>query len=119
RVEPRLLVVALAGTPMVAALRAMGLSVVEEGFVDRGYTREGRLVPRGQPGALITDPQAAAEQAVRMAREGVVVALDGTPVRVRPRTLCVHADTPGSAALAAAARAALTAAGVRLVRMDR
>ncbi|HEU5298225.1 MAG TPA: 5-oxoprolinase subunit PxpA [bacterium] len=118
-VDPDLLVVALAGSPMVDAFRAMGLSVVEEAFVDRGYTPEGRLVPRSHSGALVTDPQKAAARAVRMVREGVVTAVDGTELRVRPRTLCIHADTPGSPGIAAAARAALEAAGIGLARMAR
>lgn len=118
-VDPDLLVVALAGSPMVDAFRGMGLSVVEEAFIDRGYTAEGRLVPRSRPGALITDPSEAAARAVRMIRAGVVAAVDGTELRVRPRTLCIHADTPGSPRIAAASRAALEAAGIVLARMAR
>jgi UPF0271 protein len=82
---------------------AAGLTVVLEAFADRGYTASGRLVPRSAPGALLTDPEAAAEQAVRLAADG------------RFGSLCVHGDTPGAARIAAAVRAALTAAGHALV----
>ena len=51
-----------------------------EGFADRGYTADGTLVPRGEPGALVSDPAVVAERAVRMAADGVVVAVDGTTV---------------------------------------
>ena len=81
---------------------AAGLTVVLEAFADRGYTASGRLVPRSDPGALLTDPDAAAAQAVRLAADG------------RFGSLCVHGDTPGAARVAAAVRAGLTAAGHEL-----
>ena len=58
--------------------------MIAEGFIDRGYRDDGTLVPRTEPGALITDPAAAAEQAVPL-----VPSVD---------SLCVHSDSPGSAA---------------------
>ena len=73
-----------------------------EAFADRGYTESGRLVPRSAPGALLTEPGAAAEQAVRLAADG------------RFGSLCVHGDTPGAARIAAAVRVALAAAGHEL-----
>jgi UPF0271 protein len=78
---------------------AAGLVVVPEGFADRGYRPDGRLVPRSAPGALLTDPADAAGQAVELAATGQV------------RSLCVHGDTPRAPAIAAAVRAALTRAG--------
>jgi len=54
---------------------------------------------------------AIADRAVRMARSGEVVAVNGEVVTVRPRSLCLHGDTPGAAALAVAVRRALTEAG--------
>ncbi len=101
-------------SPMAAAARTRGVRVAAEGFLDRGYRPDGTLVPRALPGALLTDPARVAAKAVRFATEGVVEATDGTPVTLRPRTLCIHSDTPGAPALAAAARAALERAGVRL-----
>lgn len=117
RVDPRLIVVALAGSTMPEVFRRMGLAVAEEAFIDRGYTKDGRLVPRDRADALVTDPAEAAARALRMAREGAVTSVDGVEIRVRPRTLCVHADTPGSPRIAAAAREALEAAGVAVRRM--
>jgi len=78
---------------------AAGLVVVPEGFADRGYRPDGRLVPRSSPGALLSDPAEAARQAVDLAGTGQV------------RSLCVHGDTPGAPAIAAAVRGALTRAG--------
>jgi UPF0271 protein len=117
RVDPGLIVVTLAGTAMADAFIRLGLRVVREAFIDRGYGARGTLVPRDQPGALITDPDEAAQRAVRMVREGRITAVDGHELAVEARTLCVHADTPNSPALAAAARRALEGAGIRVASM--
>ena len=116
-VDPALIAVALAGTAMGDVFSRLGLRVVREAFVDRGYTARGTLVPRDHPGALVTDPATAANRAVRMVRSGLVTSVEGADVRVAAQTLCVHADTPGSQAIAAGARRALEAAGVRVVPM--
>jgi UPF0271 protein len=109
--------IALFGLPdseLLAAGRRAGLRVVPEGFADRGYLSDGSLAPRGQPGALINNPDTIARRAVGMVRDGLVDAVDGTRVRLAIETICVHGDTPGAAALAARIRAALTAAGVEV-----
>lgn len=112
--DPSLLVVCLAGSPMAGVVRRLGLACAEEAFADRGYTPSGTLVARGQAGALIEEPAEVAERAWRMARDRVVVAVDGTEVAVAADTICLHGDTPGAARLAAAVRSRLLAAGVRL-----
>lgn len=111
-VDPELIAVGLAGSGMLAVFSGLGLRVVAEAFVDRGYTSAGALVPRDRPGALVTDASQAAVRAVRMVREHVVTSVDGPELHLEPRTLCVHADTPGAASIAASARTALEAAGV-------
>jgi len=113
-IDPGLAVVCLAGSAMAEVVRAAGLTCVEEAFADRGYTARGTLVPRGQPGALIEDPEEVAARASRMARERRVVAVDGTAVAVNADTLCLHGDTPGAAALAAAVRERLRRDGVEV-----
>jgi UPF0271 protein len=77
-----------------AAARA-GVAFAREGFADRATRADGTLVPRGEPGALVLDPQAAADRARALAASGEV------------DTICVHGDTPGAVALARAVRAAL------------
>jgi UPF0271 protein len=111
-VDPGLVVVCLAGSPMVGLVRGMGLACAEEAFADRGYTARGTLVARGQPGALLVDPATVAERASRLARERSVTAADGTVVPVAADTLCLHGDTPGASALARAVRERLLADGV-------
>jgi UPF0271 protein len=112
--DPSLLVVGLAGSPMIGLVRGLGLRCAEEAFADRGYTPEGALQPRDRPGALIEEPDAVAERAWRMARDRTVVAVDGSEVAVAADTICLHGDTPGAARLAVAVRARLLAEGVQL-----
>jgi UPF0271 protein len=114
QVDPGLVVVCLAGSPMVGLVRGMGLSCAEEAFADRGYTAQGTLVPRGRPGALLVNPAAVADRASRMARERSVLTADGTVVPVAADTLCLHGDTPGAADLARAVRTRLQQDGVAI-----
>jgi UPF0271 protein len=107
---------AVLGLPASALLRAAdaaGLRSVTEGFADRGYLPTGRLVPRTRPDALVVDAAAVAARALAMAA-GEIVAVDGTVVRQRVESICVHGDTPGAVALATSVRRALSDAGVGL-----
>ncbi len=93
-------VLGLPGSAIEGAAASAGLEFFREGFADRAYTAQGTLVPRSQPGAVLTDPAEVAARAVAMAGD-----VD---------SLCVHGDTPGAVALAEATRAALTEAGIEL-----
>src|SRR3954469_24358713 len=106
-------VLGLPGSALLREAEAAGLRTVPEGFADRGYTPEGTLVPRRSPGALVSDPSAVAERAVRMAVEGVVIAVDGTTVDLSVESVCVHGDTPGAVELARRGAAAPARAGLR------
>jgi len=105
-------IIAIAGSRLQHAAERAGHSVVAEGFPDRAYAPDGSLARRGTPGAVIHDPELAAARAVRMALHGTAEAIDGTVIEVRPGTLCIHGDNPGSVATARAIRAALERAGV-------
>ncbi len=89
----------LAGSPGWARLKAAGFAVRAEGFVDRGYRADGTLIPRGDAGALIHDPEQAARQALRLAQSGAY------------ETLCVHSDSPGAAQILRCVRARLQSLG--------
>jgi UPF0271 protein len=112
--DRRLPLLGLPGSALLRSAEAAGMRPVAEGFADRGYTRDGRLVPRRQPGALVQDPATVAGRALRMATEGVVVPVDGTPLLMPVESVCVHGDTPGAVDLARAVRTALAAADVRV-----
>lgn len=115
---PGMILVAPAGSLLVAAGRRLGLAVAEEAFIDRAYAADGTLVPRSQSGAVITEPHAAAERAVRLVREGSVESVDGGVVRLHADTLCIHGDGPDPAGLARAVREALERAGIRMAHFS-
>jgi UPF0271 protein len=89
-----------------------GLTVASEGFPDRGYLADGRLVPRDRADAVLHDPDLVADRAVRMARDGYVESADGTRIKVLPDSLCIHGDNPEALELVKAVRAALETAGL-------
>ena len=96
-VDPALVMLGLPGSQLIAAAERAGLRPARQGFADRGYRPDGTLVPRTEPGALITDPVAAADQAERLA-----ATVD---------SICVHSDTPGAVTLVRAVRERLAARG--------
>lgn len=112
RFDASLVLVGGAGSLLLEAGREAGLPVAGEGFADRRYRPDGTLVSRKEPGALLTDPEEAAEQAVHLARDGWAVASDGSRVSVSPDTICLHGDTPGAAAIARRVRERLAAEGI-------
>jgi UPF0271 protein len=114
-----LVLVVPAGSTAVAVARDEGVPVVAEAFCDRGYRADGSLAPRTEPGSLIVDPDEAARRAVALAVDGRVTAVDGTELRLDCDTLCVHGDTPGATAIAAAVRRALGEAGVTVAAFAR
>jgi 5-oxoprolinase (ATP-hydrolysing) subunit A len=91
-----------------------GLRAVVEAFADRAYTPAGHLVPRRETGAVLADPEAVVERALRLAQEGEMVAIDCTRLGLAAESLCVHGDTPGAVALVEGIRAAFADAGITL-----
>lgn len=103
--------------PASAAMRraeAAGMTAIGEAFADRGYRGDGRLQPRGEPGALLTDAGEVAARALAWMRDGRMRSVAGERFELRARSLCVHGDTPGAVVVTAALRAALLQAGVEL-----
>ncbi len=109
--DRELFVLGLPGSRWLTLAGEAELRTVGEGFVDRGYTTTGTLVPRGEPGAHV-DPADIPARAVAMASDRSIVSVDGSPVATPVESLCVHGDSPGAVATARAVRSALAAAGV-------
>jgi 5-oxoprolinase (ATP-hydrolysing) subunit A len=91
-----LVIVGTAGGALEEATRAAGLAFVREAFADRRYRSDGSLVPRGEPGALLEDPEEAAGQAARLAASGSVVCDTGALIAVPFDTICIHSDMEGA-----------------------
>lgn len=113
-IDAGLALVALAGSPLVRWAEDAGLRVVAEAFADRAYTPQGTLVSRREAGAVLHDPAVVAARMLRLVREGVVEAVDGSLAPVRADSICVHGDSPGAVAMAAQLRRTLQQAGVAL-----
>jgi len=112
RWNSEVVLVGLAGSPMLDVFRRVGFTVAAEAFVDRLYEPDGTLRARKFDDALIRDPDAAGKQAVGIATHGTLLARGGKQISVRAQTLCVHGDTSGSDKIAAAVSKALRVAGV-------
>jgi len=104
----------LAGSPMLDVFRESGFLFAAEAFADRKYEPNGTLRARKYTDALIQDPAQAAAQALRIAQNASVIASDGSEVLMRAETLCIHGDTPGSVQIAAVVAATLRQAGIEL-----
>ena len=118
-VDPELVVFALPGTELARAAEDAGLRLAHEGFADRAYEADGSLTPRSRPGSVIHSPDEVIGRAVRMARDGVVRATNGSDIPMRIDTLCTHGDTPGSHELMRQLRAGLEAEGILVQTLER
>jgi 5-oxoprolinase (ATP-hydrolysing) subunit A len=112
RVDATLTVYAPPTSALARAAEAAELQVAREVFADRNYMRDGSLVPRDHPEALLHDPEQAANRVFGMLRDGKVQAIDGSDVEVQADTVCVHGDTPHAVEFALALRTCLAQTGV-------
>lgn len=109
-----LYIMAVAETEIQRAAEAAGGPLVCEVFADRAYNDDGTLVSRSLPGAVIHDPEVAAQHVLRMVEDRVITSFNGNKVPVRPETVCVHGDNPEAVRLAAKVRETLEKAGVTI-----
>jgi 5-oxoprolinase (ATP-hydrolysing) subunit A len=109
-----LALLAISGTELETAGTAAGLQVFSEVFADRTYLPNGRLVPRGNPNAMIHDAQAAAERLIGFFENGLMPTLGGPPIPLAAHSICVHGDNPVAVQMAQHVRATLGQAGITL-----
>jgi len=105
--NPALVLVALAGSNLVAQARQAGLKVVSEAFADRAYNRDGSLVSRRLEGAVLHDAEFVAKRVVAMLKNGGVESIDGVFPPIQADTICLHGDTAGALEMSAAIKAEL------------
>jgi UPF0271 protein len=106
--------VGLAGSPMLDVFREAGFAVAAEAFADRRYESDGTLRSRKFEDALIRDPEEAGRQSLSIVERGTVIACDGTAVSVNAQTICIHGDTPGASGIAATVARILREAGLAI-----
>ncbi|MEO6651484.1 MAG: 5-oxoprolinase subunit PxpA [Ilumatobacteraceae bacterium] len=108
-------ILAISGTELERAARESGATVYSEVFADRGYQPDGQLVPRDRPGAMIDDPDEAADRLLRFLHTGMMPVVDGDPIELAAHSVCVHGDSAGAVAMARLLRERLIADGVEVV----
>ncbi len=95
-----------------AAAAAYRVEFFAEAFADRAYLADGRLAPRSLAGSVLTNADEVAARVIRLVEDGTIEAIDGSVLSMAPQSICVHSDTPGALALAAALRSRLSSAGI-------
>ena len=113
-VDARLVLVALAGSPLIELARREGLTCIAEAFADRAYTPQGTLVSRREPGAVLHDAEQVAQRMLRLVQTGEIEAIDGSVTRIEADSICVHGDSPGAIQMAREVRQLLEQSGVSL-----
>ena len=113
-VDPNLVLVALAGSPLIELARGEGLTCIAEAFADRAYTPQGTLVSRREPGAVLHDAAQVAQRMLRLVQTGEIEAIDGSVTRIEADSICVHGDSPGAIQMAREVRQLLERSDVSL-----
>lgn len=111
-IDPDLVLMGLAGAPILELARKSGLKTVAEAFADRAYTPGGELVSRREPDAVLHDTGVIARRMLQLAHEGTIEAVDGSTITVDAQSICVHGDSPGAVAIAQAIRQAFEIDGI-------
>lgn len=118
-VDRDLVYVVMAGTELERAAAELNLPRAREIYADRAYDDSGNLVSRKLPGAVLHDPEEAAERVLAMVREGAIVSQSGKRIPVAIDTVCVHGDNPAAVAMATRVRERLEGAGIAIRPMAR
>ncbi|MBQ9526454.1 MAG: LamB/YcsF family protein [Fretibacterium sp.] len=114
-----IILMGLAGSEFDEAAEKVGVPYAAEAFADRGYMNDGTLVPRKMEGAFVRDVEVAAKRVIRMVKEGVVEAIDGTVVKLRPHSICLHGDSPTAVQMAQTLCTRLIEAGIDIVPLSK
>jgi UPF0271 protein len=117
--NPQLFIISSSSRAIEAAAADCGLKIATTFLADRAYDDDGLLVPRRLPGSVIHDEGAVIERVRRMLDRGEVVTYTGKPLKMRPRSILLHGDTPGALDLARSIRREVEAVGGRIVPVSR
>jgi UPF0271 protein len=110
--DPDLILFAMPGSALITAGESAGLRIAREAFADRAYNADGSLVSRRLPGAMITDPNEAAERMVRLVTTNSLTTIDGKTLDLNADTICTHSDTPSAVEIVQAVKRRLEENGI-------
>jgi UPF0271 protein len=109
------LIVILPGQMSREIGRDLGVRVVPEAYCDLAYHPDGYPVVERMKQAW--DPEEVARRALRIVLEQRGEAVDGTPLDLDMKTICLHGDAPNSVEVARTVRRRLAEAGVEVVSL--
>ena len=113
-IDNQLILVALAGSPLINWARESGLTVVAEAFADRAYNSDGTLVSRQLAGSVLHDPELVAKRMLMLVKDGGVMSIDGKFTAIEAGSICVHGDSPGALEMAQQVRTAFEQQGIEI-----
>ena len=117
--NPQLLIISSSSRAIETAATDCGLRVATTFLADRAYDDEGLLVPRSLPNSVIHDEHQVLARVRRMLEQQEVVTYSGKPLKMQPRSILLHGDTPGALELAKTIRREIETAGGRIVPVSR
>lgn len=112
--DSSLILLGLSSSEMLRQAREIGLPCAAEVFADRAYEEDGTLVPRGKPGAMITDEEEAVRRVIGMILNHRVQAITGKEIEICPDSVCVHGDSEKALLFVKKIRSALESAGITI-----
>ena len=95
-----LAVMAMDDSQQVKAAQHLGMGYISEAFADRLYEPDGKLVARGEPGAVVDDKRKALEQVRRIVQGRELFARDGSAIPSKAASICLHGDNEKALTLA-------------------
>ncbi len=117
-INPDIVILVLAATPMQEVATRMRCKCAAEIFADRAYLDDGTLMDRRLPGSVIHDPELAAGRICEMVSEGAIITETGKRIKTDIDTICVHGDTPEAIEISRSVRDGLQANGVRVTGLS-
>lgn len=114
QVMPDTMLFVIENTVVHKIAEGKGIKVVKEVFADRAYNEDGTLVSRSVDGAVIKNPNDAADQVLNMALNGKVKTINGKTIAMTAESICVHGDTDDAIAIVRKVKERLEAANVNI-----
>ena len=117
-VDPEIIILGYANCIFNQVAESMGLRYANEVYADRAYNDDYTLVARGTPGAMIEDPQVAAQRVIRMVKEKKVTSISGKELDISVHSVCVHGDTPSAVKIVKDLRTLLESEGIEICNIQ-
>jgi len=92
--DSNLAILGLAGSPFQNYCEDNGWQFLREGFLDRRYLQDGRLMARKEKGSVLESVQESIDQLKTIVNKETVETSSGTFIPMKVDSLCIHGDNP-------------------------